>query len=103
MFFTWVHRNGEKCPAENNWPLHTVGGSSLCIRVMLCQVSIFHTKPLKVTSNKGIWLAHLEFGNPDSTSSEPLCLVVRSIQHLQGDSTSHHRFPDTINVLRTLK
>ena len=48
-------------------------------------------------------MAHLECGFMDPTSSEPLRLVIRGIRRLQGDSTSNHRLPVTVNVLRTLK
>ena len=50
----------------------------------------------------GIRLAHLESGYPDPTTDEPLRLVIRGIQRLQGESP-RQRLPITINILHTLK
>ena len=50
----------------------------------------------------GIRLARLESGYPDPTTDEPLRLVIRGIQRLQGESP-RQRLPITINILHTLK
>ena len=72
--------------------------STLTLQFFVLRVSY---KTIKVYL-AAIPLTHLDRGHSDPTNNEPLCLLIRSIRCLQGD-TPHHCLPVTIKVLHTLK